>query len=108
MPQIMGSRTASQIMSFSENELFISDYGLVPGNDSGQHIGHASHQRTPHEGQRAGCSTVVALLESAVLLGQIIPRISADNERFYPDILKGSVFSVLFLWACLHQPTGAG
>jgi len=52
--------------------------GLCPANNIGQHTGDTSP--TNHKEQKF--STVAALLESAILSGEIIPRISADNERF--------------------------
>ena len=95
-------------MSFSENELFVSDHELVPGQrQRPTYWGRVSNEPRK-KGKEQDCSTNAALLESAALLGKLIPRISADNERFYPDISKGSECSDLVLWACFHQPFGAG
>ena len=82
--------------------------GLCPANDSGQHIGGRVSHEPRIKGKDQDCSTGAALLESAVLSGKLIPRISADNERFSPDISKRSECSDLVLWACFHQPICIG
>ena len=70
----MGSRSASQTMSFSEIELFVSDHGLVPGKrQRPTYWGRVSNE--PHiKGKEQDCSTGAALLECAVSSGKLIPR----------------------------------
>ena len=106
-----GSGWASQTIHFSENELTlrISDHDFLrkwvlyhrswvcARQTTMTNIGDASLPRTLHKEQEQGWSTVVALLESAVLSGEIIPRISAGNERFYLDNFN----RFWVLWSCL-------
>jgi len=92
-------------MSFSGN----SEHGLVPGKRQRPNILEARRSNEPRiKGKEQDGLPVAELLESAVSSGKLIPRISADNERFYPDISKGSESYDLVLWACFHQPICIG
>ena len=75
---------------------------------TGQHIGDASPQTI--KSKEKNCSTIAALLESAILSGEIIPRgyPLTKSGSSYPAISTGSECSDLVLWACFHQPSGAG
>ena len=110
-------RSASQTIHFSDDEaLRISDHEFLrqrafylrswacawqttSANVSETHLFNEPHIK----GEEQDCSSAVALLDSAVLSGETVPRISADNERFYQDISSGSENFDLVMWESFHQ-----
>ena len=98
----------SQTINFFRQQNLRS-WACVPANISETHLPRTIKCKEQN------CSTIAALLKSAILSGEIIPRISADKERFkftrpFQQVLSALILScglasTIRCWSC-HQREG--